>query len=325
MPCSIKGKWCAQIVVAIFCVLASILSPAVAQDFPARPITFVVPYGPGSGVDILAREIAQKLAGIVGVPVVVENKAGATGNIGTEYVAQARPDGYTLLLSSNSGIINQIASKTRSDLSRDFSPVAFAATLPYVVAVPPSLEARSLSDLMALARANPGKLNYNGPQGSVSDYLGSMLKSAAGADMVMIPYKTTSDAQVDLLSGRIQVWFTTATSALPLAQSGKIRALAVTSEARMEKLPDVPTVREAGVPAMGMDVTFFFLAPAGTPPAAVQKLNDAMAKALGSKDLQDRLATQALAPKIGSSEEVGNHVAAELAKWEKILGGSAAN
>ena len=301
-----------------------VLQPAQAQDFPTRPIALVVPYGPGSGVDILAREIAQKLTGIVGVPVVVENKAGATGNIGTEFVAQAKPDGYTLLLSSNSGVIYQIVSKTRFDLSRDFAAVAFAATLPYVVAVPPSLEAKTLAELMALARANPGKLNYNGPVGSVSDYLGSILKSAAGAEMVMIPYKTTSDAQVDLLSGRIQVWFTTATSALPLAQSGKIRALAVTSDERMAKLPDVPTVREAGVPAMHMDVTFFFLAPAGTPPDIVQKLNRAFAQALGSKDLQDRLATQALAVKIGSSQEVKDHVAGELAKWGQILGSDAA-
>lgn len=303
----------------------AVLQPASAQDFPVRPITLVVPYGPGSGVDILAREIAQKLTGIVGVPVVVENKAGATGNIGTEFVAQARPDGYTLLLSSNSGVINQIASKTRSDLSRDFEAVAFAATLPYVIAVPPSLEAKSLADLMALARANPGKLNYNGPIGSVSDYLGAILKAQAGAEMVMIPYKTTSDAQVDLLSGRIQVWFTTATSALPLAQSGKIRALAVTSDDRLAKLPDVPTVREAGVPKMHMDVTFFFLAPAGTPPDVVQKLNRAFAQALGSKDLQERLATQALAAKIGSSQEVKTHVVEELAKWNKILGGQPLN
>ena len=301
-----------------------LLQPARSQEFPSRPITLVVPYGPGSGVDILAREIAQKLPAILKVPVVVENKAGATGDIGTEFVAQAKPDGYTLLLSSNSGVINQIVSKTRSDLSRDFAPVAFAATLPYVVAVPPSLEAKTLAELMALARANPGKLNYNGPVGSVSDYLGATLKSAAGAEMVMIPYKTTSDAQVDLLSGRIQIWFTTATSALALAQSGKIRALAVTSDERMAKLPDVPTVREAGVPAMHMDVTFFFLAPAGTPPDIVQKLNRAFAQALGSKDLQDRLATQALAVKIGSSQEVKAHVADELAKWAKILGGDAA-
>ena len=313
-------------IAAITCVLIQgALMPASAQEFPARPIALVVPYGPGSGVDILAREIAQKLSGIVGVAVVVENKAGATGNIGAEFVAQAKPDGYTLLLASNSGVINQIVSKTRFDLSRDFAPVAFAATLPYVVAVPPALEAKTLAELMALARANPGKLNYNGPVGSVSDYLGSILKTAAGAEMVMIPYKTTSDAQVDLLSGRIQVWFTTATSALPLAQSGKIRALVVTSDERMAKLPDVPTVREAGVPAMHMDVTFFFLAPAGTPADIVQKLNRAFAQALGSKDLQERLATQALAVKIGSSQEVGVHVSEELAKWNKILGGKPAD
>ena len=313
------------IAIAAFSLVLAGSQPARAQEFPARPITLVVPYGPGSGVDTLAREIAQKLTGIVGVPVVVENKAGATGNIGTEFVAQAKPDGYTLLLASNSGVIYQIVSKTRFDLGRDFAPVAFAATLPYVVAVPPSLEARSLAELMALARANPGKLNYNGPVGSVSDYLGSQLKSAAGAEMVMIPYKTTSDAQVDLLSERIQVWFTTATSALALAQNGKIRAVAVTSDARMAKLPDVPTVAEAGVPAMHMDVTFFFLAPAGTPPDVVRKLNRAFAQALGSQDLQDRLATQALAVKIGSSQEVKDHVAQELAKWGKILGGNAAN
>ena len=215
-------------VATLFACVAFVSGMVCAQSYPSRPITIVVPYGPGSGNDLIAREIAQRLAGILNTTVLVENKAGATGNIATDYVAQQKPDGYTIFLTSTSGIINQVSNPAvKTDLSKDFESIGFAAGLPYVVAVPPTVAAKSLSELVALAKANPGKLNYNGPAGSVSDYLGSMLKAAGNLDMVMIPYKSTSDAQVDVLAGRIQVWFTTAPSAIGLAESGKVRVLAV--------------------------------------------------------------------------------------------------
>lgn len=293
--------------------------PAGAQQFPSRPITIIVPYGPGSGNDVIARELALKLTDLLGTSVVVENKAGATGNIATDYVAQSKPDGYTVLLTSTSGIINQITANVRTDMPKDFDPIGFAGMLPYVMAVPPGLPVSTVSDLVALAKKDPGKLNYNGPVGSMSDFLGSVLKSTAGVDLVMVPYKSTSDAQVDVLAGRIELWFTTAASALSLAKAGRVKVLAVTAEKRLAVLPDVPTVREAGYPALTAEVAFFILAPAGTPKDVITKFNEAVGTALRTKAVEDRLATQGVQSKIGTSEEVRAYIRAELEKWRGVI------
>lgn len=290
-----------------------------AQSFPSRPITIIVPYGPGSGNDVIARELAQKLTDIMGTSVVVENKAGATGNIATDYVAQAKPDGYTVLLTSTSGIINQITSNVRTDMPKDFDPVGFAGMLPYVLAVHPSFPANTVAELVALAKKEPGKLNFNGPVGSMSDFLGSVLMSTAGVDLVMVPYKSTSDAQVDVLAGRIELWFTTAASALSLAKAGRVKVLAVTAEKRLQVLPDVPTVGEAGYPALTAEVAFFVLAPAGTPKDVLTKFNEAVGAALRTKAVEDRLATQGVQMKIGTSEEVRAYIRAELEKWRGVI------
>ena len=292
---------------------------ACAQSFPSRPITIIVPYGPGSGNDVIARELAQKLTDIMGTSVVVENKAGATGNIATDYVAQSKPDGYTVLLTSTSGIINQITSNVRTDMPKDFDPVGFAGMLPYVLAVHPSFPANTVAELVALAKKEPGKLNFNGPVGSMSDFLGSMLMSTAGVDLVMVPYKSTSDAQVDVLARRIELWFTTAASALSLAKGGRVKVLAVTAEKRLQVLPDVPTVREAGYPALTAEGAFFLLAPAGTPKDVLTKFNEAVGVALRTKAVEDRLATQGVQMKIGTSEEVRAYIRGELEKWRGVI------
>lgn len=303
----------------VFVFAAALPATLIAQTYPSKPITIVAPYGPGSGNDMIAREVAQQLTGIMKTPVLVENKAGATGNIATDYVAQAKPDGYTIFLTSTSGIINQVTNASvKTDLSKDFESIAFAASLPYVVAVPPALPAQTLSDVVKLAKASPGKLNYNGPSGSVSDYLGTMLKASNNLDMVMIPYKSTSDAQVDVLAGRIQVWFTTAASAIGLAKSDKIRAIAVTGDKRLPALPDVPTVKEAGIPSMFTEVSFFFVAPAGTPKDVVEKLSRSIDLALQNKAVEDRLANMSVQVKTGSPAEVNAHIKAEMAKWSKV-------
>lgn len=294
---------------------------ALAQSFPSRPVTIIVPYGPGSGNDVIARELAQKLTEILGSPVVVENKAGANGNIAVDYVAQTKPDGYTVLLSSTSGLINQITNTVRTDMRKDFDPVGFAGTLPYVLAVHPDFPANSVADLVALAKKDPGKLNFNGPVGSMSDYLGKVLMSTTGVDMVMVPYKSTSDAQVDVLAGRIELWFTTAASALSLAKAGRVKVLAVTGEKRLQVLPNVPTVAEAGFPALTAEVAFFILAPAGTPKDVLTKLNQAVGVALHTKSVEDRLATQGVQMKIGTSEQVRAYIRAELEKWQRVLKG----
>ena len=309
------------IATSIMFVMSALPLTLSAQSFPSKSITIVVPYGAGSGNDMIAREVAQQLTSLLKTTVLVENKAGATGNIATDYVAQAKPDGHTIFLTSTSGIINQVSnSAVKTDLSKDFESIAFAASLPYVVAVPPSLPAQSLEDVIKLAKASPGKLNYNGPSGSVSDYLGTQLKASNNLDMVMIPYKSTSDAQVDVLAGRIQIWFTTAASAVGLAKGDKVRAIAVTGEKRLAALPNVPTVKEAGIPGMFTEVSFFFVAPAGTPKEAIDILSKNIGLALQSKELETRLDNMSVQVKKGSPAEVNAHIKAEMVKWSKIAG-----
>jgi tripartite-type tricarboxylate transporter receptor subunit TctC len=290
-----------------------------AQNYPSKPVTIIAPYGPGSGNDLIARELAQRLTEQLGVAFVVENKAGATGNIAMDYVAQAKPDGYTTVLTSTSSIIYQVSNTIRTTMSKDFTPIAFVAGLPYVLSVPPSVPAKTLKELAALAKAKPGEMNYNGPAGSMSAFLGSLFKSGAGVDMVMVPYKATSDAQIDVLAGRIQLWITTSASALPLVKGGRVTALAVTGEKRLGALPDVPTAIEAGFPTMTPDISFFLLGPAGIPADIVTKLNTNVNMALKTQLMQDRLASFATAIKMGSPDDVKNHIASETARWQAAV------
>jgi tripartite-type tricarboxylate transporter receptor subunit TctC len=204
-------------------------------------------------------------------------------------------------------------------MSKDFTPIAFVAGLPYVLSVPPSVPAKTLKELAALAKAKPGEMNYNGPAGSMSAFLGSLFKSGAGVDMVMVPYKATSDAQIDVLAGRIQLWITTSASALPLVKGGRVTALAVTGEKRLGALPDVPTAIEAGFPTMTPDISFFLLGPAGIPADIVTKLNTNVNMALKTQLMQDRLASFATAIKMGSPDDVKNHIASETARWQAAV------
>ena len=292
---------------------------AQAQTYPAKSITMVVPYGPGSGNDMIARELSQKLTEQMGVTFVVENKAGATGNIAMDYVAQAKPDGYTVILTSTSSIIYQVSNTIRTNITKDFTPIGFVAGLPYVMAVPPSVPATTLKELAALAKAKPGEMNYNGPAGSMSAFIGSLFTSAAGVDMVMIPYKATSDAQVDVLAGRIQLWITTSASALALAKSGKVRVLAVTGDKRLCSLPDSPTGIEAGFPAMTPEVSFFLVGPAGLSDEIVTKLNENVNAAAKTQALQERFASFAVAAKMGTPAELRSHIASEVTKWQTAI------
>ena len=305
----------------LFAALTSGLSSVnvAAQNYPAKPVTIVVPYGPGSGNDMIAREIGQRLTEQLGMTFVVENKAGATGNIAMDYTAQAKPDGYTMILTSTSSIIYQVSNTIRTNMSKDFTPIAFVAGLPYVLSVPPSVPAKTLKELAALAKAKPGELNYNGPAGSMSAFLGAMFTSGAGVEMVMVPYKASSDAQVDVLAGRIQLWITTSASVLPLAKGGKVNVLAVTGEKRLSALPDVPTAIEGGFPTMTPDISFFLLGPAGIPADIVTKLNTNVNAALKTQAMQDRLAGFATAIKMGSPEDLKSHIASETERWQQAV------
>jgi tripartite-type tricarboxylate transporter receptor subunit TctC len=289
------------------------------QAYPNRPITFIAPYGPGTGNDIIARIVAQKVTETWGHPLVVENRPGATGGIGLEATAKAPPDGYTIVIASTSQIINQHVSKVRYDFLRDFAPVSLSGELPYVIAVASDSPAKAIKDLVAMAKSKPGKLNYGGQVGSVPQFLGVMLKSAGGIDIAMIPYKSTIDAEADVVAGRVEILFTTMATAVRLVKSGRIRALGVAGDKRAAVLPDVPTMAEAGFPTLDVSVQFFILGPAGTPKPIFAALNSEIVKAIATQDVRDRLAAAGVEPKSSSPEEVTAVLKSEVARWGKIV------
>lgn len=304
--------------------LLAMQGSAFAQDFPNRAITVVCPFGPGTGIDIIARQLAQHMTTSLGQSVIVDNRAGATGNIATDYVAKSQPNGYTIYITSTSIILNQIVGSPGSNLVKDFEPVAISGTLPYAVAVPSSLPATTVQELVALARAKPGKLNYAGYVGGVPQFLGEMLNRAAKVNIVMVPYKSTTDAATDFVADRIQVLFTPVPSSLPFHSSKQGRVIAVTGEKRATVLPDVPTMREAGYPDLTVEVGFFFLAPAGTPKPIVEKLSGAIANGLHDPKVWAALAAQGVEKKEGGPEETRAYLADELRKWGGIIKQSAA-
>lgn len=297
----------------------TLLQAAIAQDFPSKPITIVVPFGPGTTNDIIARQLATDMQVTLGQGIVVDNKPGATGNIATELVAKSRPDGYTLVIASMSNIINQATGNVTSNLIADFTPVAFAGRTPYSMFVPNGFPARTVPEFVDAARKQPGKINYAGFVGGVPQFLGEMLNRAAKIEMQMVPYKSTPDALTDLLADRIQVWFTPIASGLPVQNQKQARMLAITGEARSKVAPEIPTFRELGYPDMTVDVAYFLLAAKGTPPAIVDKLHGAIDKALQTPRIKEALAPQGIEDKRGTPAEVGAYLAAEVKRWTDVV------
>lgn len=299
--------------------LAMISIGAFAQTYPNKPITFIAPSGPGGGNDVIARIIAQKVNETSSQPLVVENRSGATGTVAMDMTAKALPDGHTIVVASTSHIINQFVSKVRYDVVKDYAPVTLSGALPYVLAVSSSSSARSISELVAAAKSRPGKINYAGQTGGVSHLMGEMLKSAKGIEITFIPYKTTIDAQADVLSGRVEIWFTTTASALPQVKAGKLRALGVSSESRISTLPDVQTMNEAGLPSLNVSVSFFILAPAGTPRPIIDALNSQFVSAMGTNDVKQRFAAAGLGTISSTPEEASAHIKREVSRWSAVV------
>ena len=293
--------------------------PAGAQDFPSKPITIVVPFGPGTTNDIIARQLAQDMTGTLGQSVIVENRAGATGNIAIDFVAKSRPDGHTLVIASMSNILNQVTGNASSDLTKDFTPVAFSGRTPYSLLVPNELPAKTVAELVELARQQPGKLNYAGFVGGVPQFLGEMLNRAAKINTVMVPYKSTPDALVDLLADRIQIWITPVASGIPVQSAKQARMLAVTGDTRARVLPDIPTFKELGYPDLTVDVVYFLLSAKGTPQPAVDKLSNAIGKALENPKVKEALLAQGIEEKRGTPGEVGAYLAGEIGRWGDIV------
>ncbi len=298
---------------------AAAAMPAGAQDFPSKPITIVVPFGPGTTNDIIARQLGQDMMSTLGQSIVVDDRPGATGNIATDLVAKSRPDGYTMLIGSVSGILNQVTGNATTDLTRDFAPVAFTGKGLYSMFVPNELPVKSVADLVELARQQPGKLNYAGYIGGVPQFLGEMLNRAAKINMMMVPYKSTTDALNDLLTNRIQVWFTPVPSGLPVQNARQARMIAVTGDTRASLLPDIPTFKEAGYPDLTVEIAYFLLAAKGTPKPIVDKLYAAVDKALQKPAIKEALFKQAIDEKRGGPDDVSAYIASEIRRWTEIV------
>jgi len=295
---------------------------AVAQDkYPTKPVTMIVPQAPGGANDAVARILAAKLSEGMGQQFIVDNRPGAGGNIGTVAAARARPDGYTLLVTvSSAHVINPFLYKNAGfDPVKDFEPVAMFATVAYLLVVNPSFPAKSVKELIELAKAKPGDLQYaSAGNGTLNHLLGEMLKTMAGIDMVHIPYKGAAASVTDVVGGRVPISFQSAPSSISFVKSGKLRVLGVANEKRVPTMPDVPTIGET-VRGFGATPWYGVLAPAGTPKPIVAQLSAAIAKALDSKDLQDKMATQGAEVARTTPEQFAALIKEELPRWQKIV------
>jgi len=307
--------------VAVFSTLICLMGidQAAAQSFPNRPVTMIVPFAAGTGIDIVTRILGQKMSEDVGQPVIIKNMPGASGNIGADAAAASTPDGYTLGIVANSLFINQYTQKNHRDPINDYAPVSPLGALPYLVAVPLSFPAKSIRDVVALAKAKPGEINFTGLPGSLSHFMGVMLKSAGNIDIQMVSYKSTTDAIPDVLSGRVPLWLTPMPSGLPFVTSGKMRGLAVSGDRRTPLAPDLPTLKEAGFPGMDISAVLYIVAPRGTPVAVINKLNADIGRAQNSKDVQDKFLAQGLVVEKGSPSDLLESMRVEQAKWAVII------
>jgi tripartite-type tricarboxylate transporter receptor subunit TctC len=295
---------------------------ASAQNvYPQRSIRLIVPSAPGGGTDFTARTIGQKLTESMGQTVVVDNRAGAAGNIGVEIAAKSNPDGYTLVMPITSFPINpHLYAKLPFDTVKDFTPIVLASSAPLLLVISPSVPAKSVSELIALAKAKPGQLNYaNSGNGTTAHLAGELMKKMAGVDLVSVPYKGGGPAVLDLIAGRVQIYFSTIPAALSQVQAGKLRALAVTTLKRVPTVPDIPTVNETGLPGFEVVGWFGIFGPAGTPKPVVARLNKEVNDALRLPDVQQRFGAQGLIPGGGTPEALGAFLKAEIAKWGALI------
>lgn len=309
-------------------VLTSLAAAAVAPTtlraqpaYPSRPVRLVVPFPPGGSNDLLSRMIAERLAVRLGQPVVVDNRGGAGGTIGTDFVAKAAPDGHTLLFASGS-ITTQAAAgkKLPYDLLRDLEPVGTVASGPYVVVVARDLKARNLREFLELARVRPHGLNYGSAGSGGFNHLGTeLLASAAGVQLVHVPYKGIAPAFTDLMAGTLQMALPSFASMIPHLRSDKMRSLAITSAKRSPLAPDLPTVAEAGLPGFRLEVWWGLLAPARTPAPIIKRLNEELNAVLAMADVRDFLAREGATPEPATPEAFRAVIREEVARWTRLI------
>lgn len=307
----------------LFAGLAAFAFPAwtFGADYPARPLRLVVTFPPGGAADILARGISPKLAEQLRQPVVVDNRPGANGVIGFELVAQSPADGYTLLLAFTTGVaINPLLAKVSYDPQKDFAPVSMLSRTPMALVASRSFPANSVRDLIAMAKATPGKISYASPgTGNPNHIAGELFKSLAGVDLVHVPYKGAGPLMTDVIGGHIPIAFVTLAAALPQVRAGKLKSLAITGERRWSGLADVPTMAEAGLPGLVVVEWFGILVPAHTPQVVVSRLNEEIVKAVQSPEIQARLTEQGLEPIASTSDEFAAVIRSDIAKWSKAI------
>ena len=306
---------------------ATMSGRAHAQAFPAKLVRIVVPQTPGGASDILARIVAQKLAALWGQTVIVENKPGAGGVVGTEFVAKASADGYTLLMSyaGTQAINPSLYAKLPFDSVEDFQPVATVASLPFAIVVHPSIPARTFQEFVALVRQKPGEITYGSSgNGSVNHLIGEMVNTEFGIRLVHVPYRGIAPAMNDLVSGQIQAAVPTLPSALPFVSQGSARALVVTSAKRAEAAPDIPTLAESGAPGFDVDPWFGLLGPAGIPAGVVTKINADVGKVLAEPEVGVLFKQQGATPLITSPEQFRAMLKSDVEKWAKVVKASGA-
>ncbi len=313
-----------SVVVAL--TVLSAACPLQAQEYPVKAIRLIVPFAPGGNADIQARIFSQKLVEAFGQQVIVENRAGANGVIGTELVAKAPPDGYTLAFVASGHAINPgMYAKLPFDPLRDFAAAARVSAAPNLLAVTNTLPAKTVKQLVALARSRPGQMSFgsagNGSPGHLS---GALLNTLAGIDIVHVPYKATAQALTDLMSGQVQVMYPTLTSVMPHVKTGRLRALAVTTRNRSPLAPDLPTMIESGIADYETTQWNGVLAPIGTPAAIIARLNGAIVRIAQAADVRERLAALGVDPWPSTPEEFQRFIAAEIEKWGRIIRASGA-
>jgi len=314
-------------IASVFTLLVALISaagPATAQtaaSFPSRSIRFVVPLTPGGSPDVMARTIAQRLQDVWGQPIVVENRPGGGGNIGAEAVIKSPADGYTWLLAPHNVMVtNSYFTKTSWDPLKDLAPVTVVAKVPFMLVVHPSVDANSVKELIALAKAKPASLNYGSSGTGQPQHLGGELfNSLAGTQIIHVPYKGAVPAVTDLLAGRIQVWIGAINTLLPHIKAGKLRVLGAVPSKRYASFPDIPTIAEAGLPGYDMDVWLATMVPTGVPADIIAKIQSEIAKALALPDIKERLAHQGIEATSSTTAELATLIREDYARYGKLI------
>ncbi len=294
-------------------------APTLAQPYPSKVVKVIVPFTPGSPNDVMARLLVQHVQTRLGQPLIVDNRVGGGTSIGVKAAATAAPDGYTLLFISSALVIDPAMKKADYDPTQDFVPVATVTTTSWLLAVSPSLPVKTMQEFVAYTKANPGKVTLAYTQGTAAVLVGERFRQLSGADIVAVPYKGGAAAMPDFLGGRIQMLIPTPSTTLPLIREGKMLPLAITSAERSPDLPDVPTAREVGMPELTLDFWNGVLAPAGTPPEIVARLNEAINDSLRSPEMKSSMSKLGLDAKIGSPQDFTRFIAEEIPRWTEIV------